>query len=204
MIHINVICSLLEISVQIVLYLSLPFFQLPFFLVSNHYTLISCEEGVSVDQFQPVEELLALIASFTLLGKTELKVALCVSNPQPPGFKFDPPLTKGRSQRVLCYYSLVTPSEFCVTADWSMRIDTKQPPPNSLQTIPLSSLTWFSKDWLRGRMEPPNDHTVHLSFALLPSCNPPKLHHPLSLSSHTPHLYPTAVHTTPQLNRKLR
>lgn len=50
-----------------------------------------------MDQLQPVEELLALIASFTLLGKTELKVALCVTNPQPPGFKFDPPLTKGRS-----------------------------------------------------------------------------------------------------------
>lgn len=52
---------------------------------------------MSLDQFHPVEELLALIASFTLLGKTELKVALCVTNPQPPGFKFDPPLTKGRS-----------------------------------------------------------------------------------------------------------
>lgn len=53
-----------------------------------------------MDQFQPVEELLALIASFTLLGKTELKVALCVTNPQPPSFKFDPPLTKGRSSTV--------------------------------------------------------------------------------------------------------
>uniref|UniRef100_A0A3Q3FIT5 Alfy-like armadillo-like repeat domain-containing protein n=1 Tax=Labrus bergylta TaxID=56723 RepID=A0A3Q3FIT5_9LABR len=53
-----------------------------------------CEEGVSVDQFQPVEELLALIASFTHFGKTELRVALCVTNPQPPGFKFDPSLTK--------------------------------------------------------------------------------------------------------------
>lgn len=55
-----------------------------------------CEEGVSGEEFQPVEELLALIASFTLLGKNELKVALCVTNPQPPGFKFDPPLTKGK------------------------------------------------------------------------------------------------------------
>lgn len=50
-----------------------------------------------MEQFQPVEELLALIASFTLLGKTELKMALCVTNPQPPGFKFDPVLTKGTS-----------------------------------------------------------------------------------------------------------
>lgn len=55
----------------------------------------SCEKGVSVDHFQPVEELLALIASFTMLGKAELKVALCVTNPQPPGFRFDPPLSKG-------------------------------------------------------------------------------------------------------------
>lgn len=64
-----------------------------------------------MDQFQPVEELLALIASFTLFGKNELKVALCVTNPQPPGFKFDPPLTKGKPkppQVVLLCCSLAT------------------------------------------------------------------------------------------------
>ncbi|XP_045926188.1 WD repeat- and FYVE domain-containing protein 4 isoform X1 [Micropterus dolomieu] len=66
-----------------------------------------CEEGVSVDQFQPVEELLALIASFTLLGKTELKVALCVINPQPQGFKFDPPLTKGAAVKNLPAFHLL-------------------------------------------------------------------------------------------------
>lgn len=65
---------------------------LPLFSLS----VTRCEEGVPDEQFQPVEELLALIASFTLFGKTELKVALCVSNPQPPRFKFDPPLTKGK------------------------------------------------------------------------------------------------------------
>lgn len=54
-----------------------------------------CEEETSEKDFSPVQDLLGLIASFTLLGKTELKVALCVSNPQPPGFKFDPPLTTG-------------------------------------------------------------------------------------------------------------
>lgn len=48
-----------------------------------------------LDQFQPVEELLNLIASFTLFGKSELKVAICVTAPQPAGFKFDPPLTEG-------------------------------------------------------------------------------------------------------------
>lgn len=72
-------------------------------------TILSCEEGVSVDQFQPVEELLALIASFTLLGKAELKVVLCVTNPQPPGFKFDPPLTKGKSS---------LHNEFCIAILW--------------------------------------------------------------------------------------
>lgn len=61
------------------------------------FSIISCEEGMPLDQFQPVDELLALIADFTLLGKAELKVALCVPNPQPAGFKFDPPLTKGWS-----------------------------------------------------------------------------------------------------------
>ncbi|XP_041803075.1 WD repeat- and FYVE domain-containing protein 4 isoform X2 [Chelmon rostratus] len=66
-----------------------------------------CEEGVSVDQFQPVEELLALIASFTLLGKAELKVALCVTNPQPPAFKFDPPLTKGSAVKNLPAFHLL-------------------------------------------------------------------------------------------------
>ncbi|KAM9847921.1 WD repeat- and FYVE domain-containing protein 4 [Aulostomus maculatus] len=69
-----------------------------------------CEENVSVDQFQPVEELLALIASFTLLGKTELKVALCVSNPQPPGFKFDPPLSKGSPVKNLAAFHLLQSS----------------------------------------------------------------------------------------------
>ncbi|XP_042357670.1 WD repeat- and FYVE domain-containing protein 4 isoform X2 [Plectropomus leopardus] len=69
-----------------------------------------CEEGVSVDQFQPVEELLALIASFTLLGKTELKVAVCVTNPQPPAFKFDPPLTKGSAVKNLPAFHLLQAS----------------------------------------------------------------------------------------------
>lgn len=70
----------------------------------------SCEKGVSVDRFQPVEELLALIASFTMLGKAELKVTLCVTNPQPPGFRFDPPLIKGTS----AFYTLITSTVFTV------------------------------------------------------------------------------------------
>lgn len=61
-------------------------------------------------------------------------------------------------------------------------------------------------------MGPPNDHTVHPSFALLPSYNPPKVHHPLSPfpwfpthpDSPLPHSYPAAVHNTPQVNGKLR
>ncbi|XP_037638382.1 WD repeat- and FYVE domain-containing protein 4 isoform X1 [Sebastes umbrosus] len=69
-----------------------------------------CETGVSVDQFQPVEELLALIASFTLLGKTELKVALCVTNPQPPAFKFDLPLAKGLAVKNLPAFHLLQAS----------------------------------------------------------------------------------------------
>ncbi|KAK2824252.1 hypothetical protein Q5P01_021427 [Channa striata] len=69
-----------------------------------------CEEGVSVEQFQPVEELLTLIASFTFLGKTELKVALCVTDPQPPGFKFDPPLTKGFAVKNLQAFHLLQAS----------------------------------------------------------------------------------------------
>ncbi|XP_028982965.1 WD repeat- and FYVE domain-containing protein 4 isoform X2 [Betta splendens] len=69
-----------------------------------------CESGVSEDHFQPVEELLALIASLTLMGKTELKVALCVTNPQPPGFKFDPPLTKGSAVKNLQAFHLLQTS----------------------------------------------------------------------------------------------
>ncbi|XP_061545443.1 WD repeat- and FYVE domain-containing protein 4 isoform X3 [Phycodurus eques] len=69
-----------------------------------------CEGGVSEDQFQPVEELLALIASFTLLGKTELKVVLCVSHPQPPGFKFEPSLNKGSSVKNLPAFHLLQAS----------------------------------------------------------------------------------------------
>ncbi|XP_068597101.1 WD repeat- and FYVE domain-containing protein 4 [Brachionichthys hirsutus] len=66
-----------------------------------------CEKGVPADQFQPVEELLGLIASFTLLGNSELKVILCVSNPQPPAFKFDPPLTKGLAVKNLPAFQLL-------------------------------------------------------------------------------------------------
>lgn len=66
-----------------------------------------CEAGVSDDQFQPVQELLALIATFSTFGKTELKVALCVSNPQPPGFKFDPPQNKGFVVKNLSAFQLL-------------------------------------------------------------------------------------------------
>lgn len=48
-----------------------------------------------VEDRQAVQDFLDLLAAFTLYGRAELKVALCVSNPQPPGFKFDPVLTKG-------------------------------------------------------------------------------------------------------------
>ncbi|XP_028278514.1 WD repeat- and FYVE domain-containing protein 4 isoform X2 [Parambassis ranga] len=69
-----------------------------------------CEEGVLLEEFQPVEELLALIGSLTLLGKTELKVALCVTNPQPPSFRFDPPLTKGLAVKNLPAFHLLQAS----------------------------------------------------------------------------------------------
>uniref|UniRef100_A0A3B3TB69 WD repeat- and FYVE domain-containing protein 4 n=1 Tax=Paramormyrops kingsleyae TaxID=1676925 RepID=A0A3B3TB69_9TELE len=54
----------------------------------------SCEGGVMAEDRQAVQDFLDLLAAFTLYGRAELKVALCVSNPQPPGFKFDPVLTK--------------------------------------------------------------------------------------------------------------
>lgn len=101
----NVICPLLD-SVHLT-------------LSSLSLSIISCEEGVSVDQFQSVEELLALIASFTMLGKAELKVALCVTNPQPPAFKFDPPLTKGKPslQHKFCIVILRLPLCNYLTVD---------------------------------------------------------------------------------------
>ncbi|KAM4730214.1 WD repeat- and FYVE domain-containing protein 4 isoform 2-T2 [Anableps anableps] len=69
-----------------------------------------CEEGVPLDQFQPVEELLALIAAFTFLGKAELKVVLCVTSPQPAGFRFDPPLTNGLAVKNLPAFHLLQAS----------------------------------------------------------------------------------------------
>ncbi len=56
----------------------------------------SYEEEVIEEHFLAVQDLLGLIASFTLFGKAELKVAICVNNPQPPGFMFDPTLTNGK------------------------------------------------------------------------------------------------------------
>ncbi|CAB1312396.1 unnamed protein product, partial [Coregonus sp. 'balchen'] len=66
-----------------------------------------CEEGVPADEFGPVEDLLSLLASLCLFGRSELKVALCVTNPQPPGFKFDPSLTTGSAVRNLSAFRLL-------------------------------------------------------------------------------------------------
>ncbi|XP_061083702.1 WD repeat- and FYVE domain-containing protein 4 isoform X3 [Conger conger] len=69
-----------------------------------------CEEGVTSADLQALEEFLGLIASLTLCGKAELKVALCVNNPQPPGFKFDPVLTKGSSVKNLTAFRILQSS----------------------------------------------------------------------------------------------
>ncbi|MCI4376424.1 hypothetical protein PGIGA_G00188250 [Pangasianodon gigas] len=69
-----------------------------------------CEEETSEEDFSPVQDLLGLIASFTLFGKAELKVALCVNNPQPPGFKFDPPLTTGTAVKNLRAFQILQSS----------------------------------------------------------------------------------------------
>ncbi|XP_066534651.1 WD repeat- and FYVE domain-containing protein 4 [Hoplias malabaricus] len=69
-----------------------------------------CEEETAVENFSPVEDLLGLIASFTLFGKSELKVAVCVNNPQPPGFKFDPALTKGSAVKNIKAFQIIQSS----------------------------------------------------------------------------------------------
>ncbi|TSK22773.1 WD repeat- and FYVE domain-containing protein 4 [Bagarius yarrelli] len=69
-----------------------------------------CEEETSEEDFSPVQDLLSLIASFTLFGKAELKVALCVNNPQPPGFKFDPPLITGTAVKNLRAFQILQTS----------------------------------------------------------------------------------------------
>ncbi|KAG7334069.1 hypothetical protein KOW79_002476 [Hemibagrus wyckioides] len=69
-----------------------------------------CEEETSEEDFSPVQDLLSLIASFTLFGKAELKVALCVNNPQPVGFKFDPPLITGRAVKNLRAFQILQTS----------------------------------------------------------------------------------------------
>ncbi|XP_063047427.1 WD repeat- and FYVE domain-containing protein 4 isoform X2 [Engraulis encrasicolus] len=79
---------------------------------NDGYTLLQailerCEEEVCIDSFQPVEDLLGLVSSFTLFGRTQLKVALCITDPQPPGFKFNPCLTKGSTVRNLRAYSVL-------------------------------------------------------------------------------------------------
>uniref|UniRef100_A0A3B3UT16 Alfy-like armadillo-like repeat domain-containing protein n=1 Tax=Poecilia latipinna TaxID=48699 RepID=A0A3B3UT16_9TELE len=81
-----------------------------YYLSPALFTEFDTNNGVPLDQFQPVDELLALIADFTLLGKAELKVALCVPNPQPAGFKFDPPLTKGLAVKNLPAFHLLQAS----------------------------------------------------------------------------------------------
>ncbi|XP_060728472.1 WD repeat- and FYVE domain-containing protein 4 isoform X2 [Tachysurus vachellii] len=82
---------------------------------NDGYTILQaimarCEEETSEEDFSPVQDLLGLIASFTLFGKAELKVAICVNNPQPPGFKFDPPLTTGRAVKNLRAFQILQTS----------------------------------------------------------------------------------------------
>ncbi|XP_052468834.1 WD repeat- and FYVE domain-containing protein 4 isoform X2 [Carassius gibelio] len=72
--------------------------------------LIRCEEEVTEEQYLAVQDLLGLIASFTLFGKAELKVAICVNNPQPPGFTFDPTLTNGSPVKNLTAFKIIQAS----------------------------------------------------------------------------------------------
>ncbi|XP_016084845.1 WD repeat- and FYVE domain-containing protein 4-like [Sinocyclocheilus grahami] len=72
--------------------------------------LLRCEEQVTEEHFLAVQDLLGLIASFTLFGKAELKVAICVNNPQPPGFTFDPTLTNGSPVRNLTAFKIIQSS----------------------------------------------------------------------------------------------
>ncbi|XP_051506796.1 WD repeat- and FYVE domain-containing protein 4-like isoform X2 [Myxocyprinus asiaticus] len=72
--------------------------------------LSRCEEEVTEEHFLAVQDLLDLIASFTLFGKAELKVAICVNNPQPPSFRFDPALTKGSLVKNLTAFKIIQSS----------------------------------------------------------------------------------------------
>uniref|UniRef100_A0A8C9RY85 Uncharacterized protein n=1 Tax=Scleropages formosus TaxID=113540 RepID=A0A8C9RY85_SCLFO len=69
-------------------------------------------DGVTAENVQAVKDFLRLLATFTLYGRAELKVAVCVSNPQPPGFKFDPFLTKGSSVKNLTAFRIIQSSFF--------------------------------------------------------------------------------------------
>lgn len=69
--------------------------------------LSRCEEEVTDEHSLAIQDLLGLIASFTLFGKAELKVAICVNNPQPPGFRFDPTLSKGSTVKNLTAFKII-------------------------------------------------------------------------------------------------
>lgn len=154
-----------------------------------------------MDTLQPVEELLALIASFTLLGKTELKVALCVTNPQPPAFRFDPPLTKGRSTLLHCY-SVTRPS--LITFNSWLYHEVPEPFLPYSYSEPSNDHACMTQQRIdTGRVMGPNHHPVPPSFALttLPNCSAP---FPWLPTHPFPDCYPAAVPNTPQVNRTLR
>ncbi|XP_064174469.1 WD repeat- and FYVE domain-containing protein 4 isoform X1 [Anguilla rostrata] len=69
-----------------------------------------CEDGVTAADVPALEDFLGLIASLTLCGRAELKVAVCISNPQPPSFKFDPVLTKGSAVKNLTAFRIMQTS----------------------------------------------------------------------------------------------
>lgn len=72
--------------------------------------ILRCEEEVTAEHYLAVQDLLGLIGSFTLFGKTELKVAICVSNPQPSNFRFDPTLTTGSTVKNLTAFKIIQSS----------------------------------------------------------------------------------------------
>ncbi|XP_052429042.1 WD repeat- and FYVE domain-containing protein 4 isoform X1 [Carassius gibelio] len=72
--------------------------------------LLRCEEEVTEKHLLAIQDLLGLIASFTLFGKAELKVTICVNNPQPPGFRFDPTLTNDSPVKNLTAFKIIQSS----------------------------------------------------------------------------------------------
>ncbi|XP_039629915.1 WD repeat- and FYVE domain-containing protein 4 isoform X2 [Polypterus senegalus] len=69
--------------------------------------LFRCDTQMNESNGKNIVDLLDFIASLTICGQSELKVAVCITSPQPTGFQFNPITTTGSTVKNLSAYRIL-------------------------------------------------------------------------------------------------